>query len=83
MGHPLNLFQDNLMNISVFIIILDSLTSPNPCTFENLRSNFVYHEYPSDKHKFIFCDSEGKTNVISCSPNYIWSQSEQSCILPS
>lgn len=57
-------------------------TSTNPCTLENLRANFVYHEYPLDKHKFIFCDSEGKMNIIACSPNYIWSQSEQSCILP-
>lgn len=54
----------------------------NPCTLENLRANFVYHEYPLDNHKFIFCDSEGKMNIIACSPNYIWSQHEQSCILP-
>ena len=57
-------------------------TSVNPCTLENLRANFVYHEYPPDHHKFIFCDSEGKMNIIACSPNYVWSQSEQSCILP-
>ncbi|CAF1503318.1 unnamed protein product, partial [Adineta ricciae] len=54
----------------------------NPCTLENLRANFVYHEYPLDKHKFVFCDSEGKMNIIACSPNYVWSQSEQSCVLP-
>jgi hypothetical protein len=57
-------------------------TSVNPCTLENLRANFVYHEYAPDNHKFIFCDSEGKMNIIACSPNYVWSQSEQSCILP-
>ncbi|CAF1339759.1 unnamed protein product [Adineta steineri] len=57
-------------------------TSVNPCTLENLRANFVYHEYSLDKHKFIFCDNEGKMNIIACSPNYIWSQTEQSCILP-
>jgi hypothetical protein len=56
--------------------------SLNPCTLENLRANFVYHEYPLDNHKFIFCDNEGKMNIIACSPNYIWSQNEQSCILP-
>ncbi|CAF1233998.1 unnamed protein product [Rotaria sordida] len=62
--------------------VLDSSASSTPCTLENLLANFVYHEYPLDKHKFIFCDSEGKMNIIACSPNYIWSQSEQSCILP-
>jgi hypothetical protein len=64
------------------LFILASSSSLNPCTSENLRANFVYHEYSLDKHKFIFCDSEGKMNVIACSPNYIWSQNEQSCILP-
>jgi hypothetical protein len=59
-----------------------SSSSVNPCTLENLRANFVYHEYLLDKHKFIFCDSEGKMNIIACSPNYIWSQNEQSCVLP-
>ena len=62
---------------------ITTTASSNPCTLENLRANFVYHEYPLDKHKFIFCDSEGKMNIIACSPNYIWSQNEQSCILPS
>jgi hypothetical protein len=63
-------------------LLLAEATNSNPCTLENLRANFVYHEYPSDTRKFIFCDSEGKMNVIACSPNYIWSQTEQSCILP-
>jgi hypothetical protein len=61
---------------------LASMTSLNPCTLENLRVNLVYHEYSLDQHKFIFCDSEGKMNVIACSPSYVWSQMEQSCILP-
>lgn len=63
-------------------ITTSTTSSSSPCTLENLRANFVYHEYPLDKHKFIFCDSEGKMNIIACSPNYIWSQNEQSCILP-
>ena len=63
-------------------LLLAAITSLNPCTLENLRANLVYHEYSPDKHKFIFCDSEGKMNVIACSPSYVWSQMEQSCILP-
>ncbi|CAF3547058.1 unnamed protein product [Rotaria socialis] len=61
---------------------IDSIASSNPCTLENLAANFVYHEYPLDKHKFIFCDSEGKMNIIACTPNDVWSQMEQTCIAP-
>ena len=71
------------VNQTIVENITTPMTSLNPCTLENLRANLVYHEYPLDNHKFIFCDSEGKMNVIACSPNYIWSQHEQSCILPS
>lgn len=72
------------------LLILDSYSSifavasvdSNPCTMENLQANLIYHEYALDKHKFIFCDSEGKMNIIACSPGYVWSQVEQSCIQP-
>ncbi|CAF2891295.1 unnamed protein product [Rotaria sp. Silwood2] len=73
---------ENDITTTTTTTIVDSSDSSNPCTLENLLANFVYHEYPLDKHKFIFCDSEGKMNIIACSPNYVWSQSEQSCILP-
>ncbi|CAF1219516.1 unnamed protein product, partial [Didymodactylos carnosus] len=59
---------------------ISSLATSNPCTLENLQANFVYHEYPLDKHKFIFCDNYGQMNVISCSKEYLWVQSKQSCI---
>ncbi|CAF4058239.1 unnamed protein product, partial [Rotaria magnacalcarata] len=61
---------------------IDSTAGSNPCTLENIAANFVYHEYPLDKHKFIFCDSEEKMNIIACTPNDVWSQMEQTCISP-
>ncbi|CAF0780543.1 unnamed protein product [Rotaria sp. Silwood1] len=76
------IIENDITTTTTTTTVLDSSASLNPCTLENVLANFVYHEYPLDEHKFIFCDSEGKMNIIACTPNYVWSQTEQSCILP-
>lgn len=75
-------FAENLTTIPTTTTTTGTRSNSNPCTVENLRANLIYHEYPLDAQKFIFCDTEGKMNIIACSPTYIWSQRELSCILP-
>ncbi|GFS08880.1 collagen alpha-1(XIV) chain [Elysia marginata] len=52
----------------------------NPCTPGNLSTGNVLHEYPTDRSKYIRCESTpGQWSLQSCPPAQFWLQAQRSC----
>lgn len=66
-----------LINIKNLIIVADQ------CNEENIKNDQLYHEFPEDSSRFVFCEGVNRPKVLKCPLNMKWSQMYQQCLLDS